>query len=140
MYSLSHDQSARLEIKSWMLARLPGVCQPGRDLPRPRAARVEEATGGTFVRHKRETNGRRCSPWNGLTPSTPVEVSGRVSGIGRVDFNAGVLQFGSELNGQHIQCGLRSAISDEPERGEFGTRIASLRERTKSAGQVDDAA
>jgi hypothetical protein len=122
-------------------ARLSGVCQPGRDPPRLRAAHVEEATRGTFVRHKRETNGRRCSLWNGLTPSTPVEVSGRVPGSAELtlmpeSFN----QFGSELNGQHIQCGLRSAISDELERGEFGTRVPSLRERTKSAGQVDDAA
>ena len=68
-------------------------------LPRLRMARAEEASGGTIVRQKGQTDCCRCSVRYGLTTSMPVEIGGRVSGIGRIDFNAGVFQFGSQLNG-----------------------------------------
>jgi hypothetical protein len=105
-----------------------------RTLPRLRVARAEEPSGGAIVRQKRQTDSCCCSLWYGLTTSTPVKVRGRVTGIGRVDFNAGVSKFGGELNSQHIQCGLRSAIADEPEAGEFRSGVADLREGTEGAG------
>src|SRR5262249_32959754 len=96
-------------------------------------AHGEETSRGTIVWQKRQTDGYRCSLRYGLTTSILVEVSGRVAGIGRVDFNAGVFQFGSELNSQHVECGLRCAIADEPEGAEFRIRVANLREGTKAA-------
>src|SRR5215831_11845366 len=103
-------------------------------------ARAEEASGGAIVCQKRQTDGRRCSFRYGLATSMAVEVSGRVSWIGRVDLNAGVFQFGGELNSQHVQRGLRSAITDESEGSEFRGRVADLREGTKAARDVDNAA
>ena len=103
-------------------------------------ARAEEASGGAIVWQKRQTDGRRCSLRYGLATSMAVEVSGRVSWIGRVDLNAGVFQFGGELDSQHVERGLRSAVTDESECSEFRGRVADLREGTKAARDVDDAA
>src|SRR5271156_5565223 len=91
--------------------------------PRLRTLGVKEAAGRSVAGQERQVNRRGCPFGDGLISAMAVEVGGGEAGIGRIDLDARVLQFGGELDGQHIQRRFRAVVPDQFHAREFRGRV-----------------
>src|SRR6185295_13631631 len=97
MKDVRPDRSGRSEADS---SFLPDQLTAGFKEPSARSMLLE-----------RDAHDLRGSFLHGLRPPVGIEVRRREAGIDRVHRNPLILQFEGQLDGEHVQRGLRRAIS-----------------------------
>lgn len=109
-------------------------------LPGLGAVLVEEATGGAVGGQGCQTNRRRGALLDAARAAILVQVGRRVAGIGGVDFDCGVFQFGGKGHGNHIDRRLGGVVGKRLDTRKFSCGVAVQGQRTQAAGVVDDPA
>src|SRR5258705_4661934 len=107
--------------------------------PRKRPVRTEESSGRTVVVDQCILECGCSAFGEGLRPSVVIQVRGGKTRIHRIDLDAARTQLRRELYREHVQGGLRSAVSQELVRSVLPLRIGVHRKRAEFARHIDDA-